>query len=585
MKFILALTLLCLLHPTLAGQEAVPAVGGDSVASPSPEPGASPKPSRTAEDGPKLENLLAILGSYRNLREKQIQLSQKVENLRGPAGEASSGEIKAAESELSAVGASIAALRGSIEEVALGLKLTPDDSGEEASQAGTIGDELQSLMEPSMAELREVMEPTRKLARVRTDVLDLQNRREGLQRSLTKLESAIEATQSSALKDDTEIAALFDGIRETLTSQLTLNEVNLSSAKFRLEEMQADRKPVPQQIREGLSTFFAGRGRSLFLAAIAAIVVFYILTYLHRHLFKRLGRIGVKGSSFSYRLAELVFSVVRFIAAIAAVFFVFLAFDDWLLVTLTILIFLAAIWGAKEALLKGYHKLQLLLNLGPVRQGERVLYNGLPYQVRSLSVYPLLENPALSNSTIRITIEELGEMRMRYDGEDEPWFVTEVGDYVLLSDGTYGVVAFQSPDRVKIQEAGGQSKVIPTSDFLAMSPSNLSKGFAVAITFGIDYQHQRLDYDEVGRIFGEHAQRKLEEILPAGSIIATFSAFKEAGASSLDYLVVAKVTGAAQDKRPNILRALSQGCLDACNENDWGIPFPQITVHRASDES
>jgi hypothetical protein len=247
-----------------------------------------------------------------------------------------------------------------------------------------------------------------------------------------------------------------------------------------------------------------------------------------------------------------------------------------------IFIFLAILWGAKEAIIKGYHKMQLLLNLGPVRQGERVLYNGLPYRVRSLSVYPLLENPALSNSTVRVTIEELGEMRMRYDGEDEPWFITEVGDHVVLSDGTYGEVAFQSPDRVKIQEAGGQSKVIPTDKFLDMAPSNLSKGYAMAITFGIDYQHQGLDYNEVSRAFEAHAYRKMAEFLPEEHIIASFAAFKEAGASSLDYIVVGKVTGDAQTKRPAILRALSQGCLDACNENGWGIPFPQMTVHHAN---
>ena len=228
--------------------------------------------------------------------------------------------------------------------------------------------------------------------------------------------------------------------------------------------------------------------------------------------------------------------------------------------------------------------MQLLLNLGPVRQGERVLYNGIPYQVRSLSVYPLLENPALSNSCIRITIEELGEMRMRFDDDEEPWFVSAKGDWVLLSDGTYGEVIFQSPERVRIQDGGGSVKTIPTSNYLSLSPLNLSGGFAQTITFGIDYQHQGLDYNEVGAAFAEHCRRKLEEILPAEEILATSSAFKEAGASSLDYIVVAKFTGFAQNKRPVIARALSQGCLDACNENGWGIPFPQLTVHQVKSQ-
>ncbi|MBK1834029.1 mechanosensitive ion channel [Roseibacillus ishigakijimensis] len=557
----------------MAGQESVPAPSADSQATEKVK----------APNG--FDSLLSVLSSYRTLREQQVTLREQVRELTA-AGATAEGEpgaeaLAKAQAELTRNTESIARLKERIEELALGSRYQESGEGEEASY--DFNEEIQMLLQPSLEELREVTEPTRKLARLRTEVLDLQNKEEDLELALGKLQKAIEATDSSELKNDSEIKDLFESLQIELESQLSLCRADLATAKTRLDEMQAERKPIPQQVQDSLSSFFAGRGRSLLLAALASLAVFYLLTYLHRLLFKRLGRSHEAGTSFAFRLAELGFTALRFLAAIAAVFFVFLAFNDWLLVTLTILVFLAVLWGTKEAILKGYHKMQLLLNLGPVRQGERVLYNGLPYRVRSLSVYPLIENPALSNSTVRLTIEELGEMRMRHDDDEEPWFITEVGDYVLLSDGTYGQVAFQSPDRVKIQEAGGQSKVIPTSDFLSMAPTNLSKGYAVAITFGIDYAHQQLDYNAVAEIFAANARRKVEEFLPAEQILATFSAFKEAGASSLDYLVVVKVTGEAQDKRPNLLRALSQGCLDACNEYGWGIPFPQMTIHRAGD--
>lgn len=529
-----------------------------------------------------MNELRSVIDSYRRLREQQRDLTRQLPPASDESPEAAVERARIEES-LGQLAQNVETVKGRIREVATGFSGLDEPAGE--GDQFNLQSEIQMLLEPTMVEVREATASTRELADLRGEELRLSNQEKRLQSSIRKLDEAMALSESVSGGDEAEIRDILLSLRKVIESDLSVTEANLAATRFRLDDLQRDRKPLHQQVSDSVVSFFAGRGRSLVLAALLALFSFYFLTFLHKKIFKRVGGHPKAGSSLGFRLAELAFTVFRFLVAIAAVFVVFLIFNDWLLVTVTILVFLAAIWGAKEALVKSYHKVQLLLNLGPVRQGERVLYNGLPYQVRSLSVYPLLENPLLSNSCIRITIEELGEMRMRYDGEDEPWFVTAKSDWVLLSDGTYGEVIFQSPERVRIQDLGGQVKTIPTSDYLALSPTNLSQGFAQAITFGIDYQHQGLDYNEVGAAFAAHCRRKLEEFLPAEEILATFSAFKEAGSSSLDYIVVAKVSGFAQNKRPNIGRALSQGCLDACNENEWGIPFPQLTIHQAGAAS
>jgi len=228
---------------------------------------------------------------------------------------------------------------------------------------------------------------------------------------------------------------------------------------------------------------------------------------------------------------------------------------------------------------ESYYKLQLLLNLGQVRQGERVTWKGLPYEVRSLGCYPLLENPSLTNSTVRITVEELAGLRMRHVTDHEEWFVAESGHWVLLSDGTYGQITYQSPERICIRDPGGHTKTMPTNDFLSLHPTNLSHGYALATTFGIDYSHQALDYEMVANTFAEKVRLKVLEHCDDEEIEAVFSAFREANTSSLDYIVVAKLAGSAGDRRLPLSRALQKGCLDACNQNGWTIPFPQLTVH------
>ena len=53
--------------------------------------------------------------------------------------------------------------------------------------------------------------------------------------------------------------------------------------------------------------------------------------------------------------------------------------------------------------------------------------------------------------------------------------------------------------------------------------------------------------------------------------------FTQAGASSLDYEIIADLDGATADQHENITRAISRLLVDACNENNWVIHFTQIT--------
>ena len=56
--------------------------------------------------------------------------------------------------------------------------------------------------------------------------------------------------------------------------------------------------------------------------------------------------------------------------------------------------------AAKNGLPRYYAQARLLLNLGDAREGERVVVNGLPWQVRSLNLVSELVNPALQQSDI-----------------------------------------------------------------------------------------------------------------------------------------------------------------------------------------
>jgi hypothetical protein len=73
----------------------------------------------------------------------------------------------------------------------------------------------------------------------------------------------------------------------------------------------------------------------------------------------------------------------------------------------------------------------LLLNLGAVREGERVMYNGIPWLVRSLNFYTRLVNPELEGGDIRLPLRDFHDLRSRSFDANEPWFPTRLNDWVI----------------------------------------------------------------------------------------------------------------------------------------------------------
>ncbi len=525
--------------------------------------------------GPGMAGLQKVIASFRVLREQLDEIERRREELErtGDTVPEALAELDEAEAK---VRASLEMVKGRLREVAAGAEAANGVAND--LEPFRLEDEFNALAKPLFDEIRTATAGARELSGLRAAIAGHRARRALLERALGRTREAATAS------DDPEITGILEGLASQIDGELAAVEAELATDQARVREMEAAQEGWVGAFVDGFLSFVTGRGKVLALALLAGLGTFLALAFLHRQLFRRLGRTGRVGSSFSFRIAELSFAFFRTLASVAAVVLVFLAFDDWLLLTVAIILIFGVLWGAKKAFVEGYHKLQLLLNLGQVRQGERVTWNGLPYRVRSLGFYPLLENPSLSNSTVRITIEELSELRMRHVADAEPWFVTETGHWVVLSDDTYGKVVYQSPERVRIEDPGGHVKTIPTPDFLALHPTNLSYGYALATTFGIDYSHQELDYEKVATALAECVRERVRDHCTEEEIEVVFASFREASTSSLDYIVVAKLAGGADDRRLPLQRALQKGCLDACNRNGWTIPFPQLTVHRAAAE-
>jgi hypothetical protein len=249
------------------------------------------------------------------------------------------------------------------------------------------------------------------------------------------------------------------------------------------------------------------------------------------------------------------------------------------LLSLAIIFLLGLAWAVKNTLPRFVHQSRLILNIGAVREGERLVYQGVPWLVKKINFFSVLENPDLGQ-TLRVPIETLMDLTSRPFQRHEPWFPCRKNDWVILSDGTRGCVTSLSHEMVEMVLRGGAKKVYQTSDFLGMCPLNLSVNFRLKIVFGISYDLQSVATSRVLEILDAHIRERLTEENYEESLLNLRVEFAQAGSSSLDLVVIADFDGKMAPLYNRISRAIQRWCTDACTANDWEIPFPQLTVHK-----
>jgi small-conductance mechanosensitive channel len=277
--------------------------------------------------------------------------------------------------------------------------------------------------------------------------------------------------------------------------------------------------------------------------------------------------------AYSYKALTIVLATL---AALAALYIQ----GDVLLLVIAMIILLIILLGLRNYLPRYLQESKLLLNIGAVRERERVIYKDLPWMVRSLGVYSRLYNPAL-DGLMRLPLSEMLHLVSRPYREDEPWFPTNTGDWVMMANGAIGQVLRQTPETVQLKTKGAVL-TYATSSFLAGAPRNLSEGFGVSTVFGIDYKHQAISTTQVPNILHEAIKHGLANTDFGKYVEDVLVEFKEAAASSLNYQIYVIMKGEGAEYYFAISRVVQRLCVDICNAQGWGIPFNQLTVNAGS---
>ncbi len=513
-----------------------------------------------------IQSLEAMVQSMNNLS-RMISATREVMN--GPNGIGREKELKARLDELLM---KMQVMEGSFEQLSAGMGL--DALHKEKEEDIDWNRELAEFLAPIMNELKKMTSRPREIEALRNEIARYDSQLQMARGAQVRLISMVSKTNNPQLIEK------LGNLTRSWENQENEIKARMAVSQKALEKALGEKKSITRSFQELLEFFFQTRGRNLFLALLAFAVVWGCLRYLHKLIF-RLSPFHKKGRSFGVRIFDLFYRVFTVLVSAFMLLGTLYFLGDWLLLSLAIIFVMGVVWASKQALPRFWNQAALMLNFGAVREGEVVVYKGIPYEVASINMNSKLENKALENGFVRLRINDLMELRSRPITENEPWFPSRCGDWVRLADGTYGTVTAQTPEMVALKLKGGALKYYPTSEYLAQSPTNLTTGYRLTATFGLDYRHQSIATHEIPETIEKAVGEGLEKAGHGDLIERIRVEFKEAGASSLDMAILAEFNGNAGSKYWVLERAIQRICVDVCNRHGWVIPFQQVSVHMA----
>lgn len=538
----------------------------DTAAKPAPQ-----TPQQAAQTPAAQKASAAIQVTLSNLIKTDARLRGEVAELRKKALAAPDalerGEI---EQDLAAKRAEIAQVNGRIEQLATGVE--PADYDLSKRGEFDLQSELQQLVEPFISIMKSATEEARTIERLR------------------RLEQGAEAQAAVAKRAGNSVALLLDTApddesKERLTDLLeTWREKEQAaldlavSTDRQLQAKLAQQGNAAESSGAAIRDFLNTRGRNLAFGLLAFGAVFFFMRLLGRAIRATL-RKG-RRRSFGRRLFQLLFAFMTLVLSFVAMLAVFNSLNDWLLFGLGILLLLAGIWLVLKTLPNLVEQGTMLLNLGAVQEGERIMFNGIPYRVEKLDFFSDLVNPKLRGGTFTIPVKELTGFHSRPVADDEVWFPCEEGDVVILEDERWGRVTFQSPEAVIMVDDGGSRHTFEAPAFLALTPRNMSDGYRTESEFGVDYKHQAIATTDIPRIMAADVRKDIERRFGKDKVRNVAVEFISAGDSSLIYEVEADMTGDADWQWEEVKFALAQFATDSCTRNGWNIPFPHVTLTR-----
>lgn len=522
----------------------------------------------------QLQETLSTLNSFVTL---QSDLTKDIKSVgRQLKSAKSETDKKTLQAQLEKLETDLLATRTNFENIAAGSSVFSLRAKEE--KPFKFQEEIFSLLKPALKEMKEMTTHVRQKSELKDKIAYNKEKLPIIQNAVKNLTMHLEGSRSKSLKKQLK-AMLVEWQK-----QLTFFESELQAAELQLEKLQSSETSIAEASESYFKSFFQKRGLYLAQALLVVLGVLLVSRLTYKVIVRVIPGYRRKHRSFRVRLLDLTHRIVTTILTIIGPMLVFYLVEDWVLFSLGVLLLLGIGWTVRRALPRYWSQIQLFLNIGSVREGERIFIDGLPWRVKQINIYSTLDNPT-ANISQRIPIDDLVDLKSRPANKDEPWFPCKKDDWVILSDEMRGKITGISQEMVELVERGGVTRTYLTSDFLSLSPRNLSTNFRIKETIGISYNLQQESISSIPKLLHSHLEKRLGEEGYGDQLLNLRVEFQEANTSSLDIVVMADFKGELGDLYNRLRRAIQRLSVEACTINGWEIPFPQLTVHGVEQQS
>ncbi len=437
--------------------------------------------------------------------------------------------------------------------------------------------ELFSLLEPALKEMKHATSDVRLKSQLREKIAYFKQREPIAKKALKNIAALNRQNKNKKIKQ-----ALIK-MNKNWSKQLVFIQSELQAKELQLAKLEAQQVSFAKKSENYFKDFFQRRLWTLIQALFAIILVLLISKLAQKILTRTLKGYRAEHRSVQLRLIDLLHRLFTFIFAIIGPMVVFYLEEDWVLFSLGLLFLIGLVFTLRRAVPRYWEQLKIFLNVGAVREGERLMLDDIPWRVKHINIYSILENP-VAELTQRVEINDLVDLRSRPVAQGEPWFPCKKGDWVHLKDGVRGKIIGISIELIQLIQRGGAVYTYTMSDFLSLSPKNLSKSFRIKETIGISYAHQKESTNTIVETLQNFIMQRAINEGYKDAVQSIRVEFETAADSSLNLVVIADFKGSVADIYTRLRRSIQRWCVDACTENGWDIPFPQLTLHGSVSE-
>ena len=322
-------------------------------------------------------HLIDLLDAIINTRNQILEIQKQMQSTAGV------GREKDLTQKISKLSTHLKQLESNFHQLATGVHLDTFDSHKK--QTFDWKDEIKQLIEPLVREIKQITSHPREIDRLETEIENFQNQLIIAKRANNRLEKIIPHISSVPLQNE------MNQIKSNWKNRYREIKTRLNITQQKLNQKQMKKKHLSEHLHELMQLFFRSRGRNLVFA-----LLFFALTWFLMHQLQtkiHMTRPFQKHPRSVYiRTFDLIYWIATFLFSLVALLLVLYFCGDWFLLSLFIIFIVGIAWASNHALPRYWKQARIILNLGPVREGELVVYKGIPYRVSRIHLASELTN-------------------------------------------------------------------------------------------------------------------------------------------------------------------------------------------------